>query len=341
MIGVIKDIIIHGIGNKSFSDGLKLSQDEVEVTEEVKESLCLSFREVVFSDATYQFFHESSELQLNPMYVYADRVFNSSNFVETSCNIARQLYENSDHPKIPAGELLVVLFEGCDYKGEKCKALGLFKSENKDKFFNFKYNKGTYSIVEQEGLNLGALKKGVIIYDTEKKDGYRLSVLMRANKLVDAKYWLNDFLHITQLSDSFYMTQQVISLTKGYVRDVLSKEDGISRVEQTEMLSRAVNYLTSNDYFDSESYSNEIFREEKFKDDFRQYSEELEGGDSISKSFEINKSEVKKKSRVLKSVIKLDKNFHIYVHGGEGLIKKGYDPESGMAFYQLYFKEEE
>lgn len=54
-----------------------------------------------------------------------------------------------------------------------------------------------------------------------------------------------------------------------------------------------------------------------------------------------SESAVKKSSRSMKSVIKLDKNFHIYVHGGEGLIKKGYDPETGMAFYQLYFKEEE
>ncbi len=341
MIGVIKNIIIHGIGNKSLSGGLKLSQNEVVLTEEVKDSLCLSLREVGFSDATFQFFHESGELQLNPMYVYADRVFNSANFVETSSNIARQLYESSDHPKIPAGELLVVLFDDCEYKGEKCKALGLFKSENKDKFFDIQYNKGSYSIIEQEGLNIGALKKGVIIYDTEKESGYRVSVLMRANKQVDAKYWLNDFLHITQFTDSFYRTQQVISLTKGYVKDVLSNDGGISKVEQTEILSRAVNYLTSNDNFDGDSYSNEVFRDEKYKTDFLRYSDEIEGGSSVSEQFEIDKSEVKKKSRVLKSVIKLDKNFHIYVHGGEGLIKKGYDPETGMAFYQLYFKEEE
>ena len=69
MIGVIKDIIIHRIGNKSFSDGLKLSQGEVKLTEEVKDSLCLSLRDVGFSDATYQFFHESGELQLNEPYV--------------------------------------------------------------------------------------------------------------------------------------------------------------------------------------------------------------------------------------------------------------------------------
>ena len=341
MIGVIKDIIIHGIGNKSFSDGLKLSQGEVELKDEVKESLCFSLRDVVFSDATYQFFHESGELHLNPMYVYADRIFNSLNFVETSCNIARQLYENSEHPKIPAGELLVVLFDNCEFKGEKCKALGLFKSESKDKFFDLKYCKGSYSIVEQEGLNIGALKKGVIIYDTEKENGYRVSVLMRANKQVDTKYWINDFLHIIQVSDSFYRTQQLISLTKNYVKDVLSTEKGISRVEQTEILSRAVNYLTTNDSFDDVSYSDEVFINEKYKDDFRRYSEESDRENSLLEPFEIDKTEVKKKSKLLKSVIKLDKNFHIYVHGGEGLIKKGYDPETGMAFYQLYFKEEE
>ena len=50
---------------------------------------------------------------------------------------------------------------------------------------------------------------------------------------------------------------------------------------------------------------------------------------------------MKKSSRSMKSVIRLDKNFHIYIHGGEGLIKKGYDEKTGMAFYQLYFKEED
>ena len=37
----------------------------------------------------------------------------------------------------------------------------------------------------------------------------------------------------------------------------------------------------------------------------------------------------------------LSKNLSPAILGGEGLIKKGYDPDSGMAFYQLYFKEEE
>jgi hypothetical protein len=42
----------------------------------------------------------------------------------------------------------------------------------------------------------------------------------------------------------------------------------------------------------------------------------------------------------MRSVIKLDKNFHIYVHGGEKMIQKGYDPETGMQYYQIFFNEE-
>ena len=99
--------------------------------------------------------------------------------------------------------------------------------------------------------------------------------------------------------------------------------------------------MTINDSFDETSYSDEVFRNEKYNNDFRRYSEESDSENSLLEPFEIDKSEVKRKTRLLKSVIKLDKNFHIYVHGGEGLIKKGYDPETGMAFYQLYFKEEE
>lgn len=343
MIGKIKEVIIHGIGNKTFSGGMRLSKNEVVLTEKVNKSLNASLSSAKFSDACFQFFHESGELRLNPMYVYVDRIFsNTDNFIETSCKIAIQLYESSEHPKIHAGELMVVLFENCEYKDKKCSALGLFKTETRDTFFDFKYNDGSYSIIEQEGLNFGGLEKGTIIYDLEKENGYCINVIMRANKQIDAKYWLNDFLHITQASDSFYKTRQIISLTRNYVKDVLSKDESVSRVGQTEILSRAASYLTTNENFDKDAFCDEVFRDEKYKDDFHRYEREIVGESAnLLGPFELDRSLIKKKSRELKSVIKLDKNFHIYVHGGDGLIKRGYDPDSGMAFYQLFFKEEE
>ena len=48
---------------------------------------------------------------------------------------------------------------------------------------------------------------------------------------------------------------------------------------------------------------------------------------------------VKKQQRHFKSVIKLDKNFHIYVHGDRKMIETGQD-EKGK-FYRLYFEKEQ
>ena len=49
----------------------------------------------------------------------------------------------------------------------------------------------------------------------------------------------------------------------------------------------------------------------------------------------------KKQQTKMKSVLKLDKNFHIYIHGDESRIRRGVDPETGMKFYQFYYDEEE
>ena len=54
--------------------------------------------------------------------------------------------------------------------------------------------------------------------------------------------------------------------------------------------------------------------------------------------FTISESAVKKQARSLKSVIKLDKNFHIYIHGDRELIEKGEDKKG--KFYKVYYQEE-
>jgi len=55
--------------------------------------------------------------------------------------------------------------------------------------------------------------------------------------------------------------------------------------------------------------------------------------------FEISNKAVKKQARVFKSVLKLDKNFHIYIHGDKKLIERGTD-EVGRKFYKIYYEEE-
>jgi hypothetical protein len=58
----------------------------------------------------------------------------------------------------------------------------------------------------------------------------------------------------------------------------------------------------------------------------------------IVDDFSISDSAVKKQARIFKNVIKLDKNFHIYVHGDRNLIERGTDKNG--KFYKIYYREE-
>ncbi len=56
--------------------------------------------------------------------------------------------------------------------------------------------------------------------------------------------------------------------------------------------------------------------------------------------FQISDNAVKGQKKHFKSIIKLDKKFHVYVHGGHGDMEKGYDEERGKKFYKLYYESE-
>ena len=59
----------------------------------------------------------------------------------------------------------------------------------------------------------------------------------------------------------------------------------------------------------------------------------------LAAQFDISPEAVKKQSRIFKSVIKLDRNFHIYVHGRTDLIEKGVDMD-GRKYYKIYYQDE-
>jgi hypothetical protein len=56
-------------------------------------------------------------------------------------------------------------------------------------------------------------------------------------------------------------------------------------------------------------------------------------------NFDISPQAVKKQAKAFKSVLKLDKNFHIYIHGNRELIEQGIDKD-GRKFYKIYFERE-
>ena len=193
------------------------------------------------------------------------------------------------------------------------------------------------------GFGLNKLDKGCLILNTEKERGYVLSVVDNTNRGGEAQYWMDDFLHCRQRKDEYYNTQSMLTLCKEFVTDYMPEQfEEVSKADQAEILNRSVNFFKENKTFEMEDFKQEVIGNEELIESFDTYKEEFQQANDmvVPDSFGISDSAIKKQSRNFKSVIKLDKNFHVYVHGDTKRIKKGVDPETGLNYYQLFFEEE-
>lgn len=123
----------------------------------------------------------------------------------------------------------------------------------------------------------------------------------------------------------------------------MDEEFDISKTDKIDLLNKSINYFKERDHFDMDEFSNEVLANEQGIESFKNYKRnyEKEFDTEIEDSFLISNAAVKKQAIVFKSVLKLDKNFHIYIHGNKELIEKGYDEEMKMSYYKVYFKEEQ
>jgi hypothetical protein len=126
------------------------------------------------------------------------------------------------------------------------------------------------------------------------------------------------------------------------VTQKLDDEFDLSKADKIDLLNRSMKYFKEKETFDMDEFTGEVIVNpqaiESFKSFKSQYEQEFEA--PIADVFEISSNAVKKQQRVYKSVLKLDRNFHIYIHGDKELIEKGFDDDKAMNYYKVYFKEE-
>ena len=289
----------------------------------------------------WNFTHEE-DLKFNEVSSYASEMFKGEDFTETSKKIAKHLYECSVHPNIKGGELFVVALTDVVYEDKRVNAIGLFKSETKDSFLRFVSLNNNLEVENELGANVNKLDKGCVMLDYQDEKGYYVFTLDSSNR-TDARYWTDDFLGIIPRQDEYTQTKDVLAATKEFVSKVLPVETPeVTKAQQVEILNKSVNYFKGNETFSMDGYKAEVFGDEKkihqFDRHLETYKQDREV--EIENDFAISDSAIKKHERKMRSVIKLDSNFHIYVHGGEQLIEQGYDAERGMKYYKLYYKEE-
>ncbi len=340
----ISKLIIHNVGNKIKHENLVLSQEMVILDEDLEELLKAFFLSSFKSEEQFQFYSDSY-LANNVVYGAVSEIFEDLNkFLWESETIAKHLYEISENPRVQGGELFVCYFEGeafenSDNKGEKVDFIGIFKTENKNPFLKIFPQNETFEIEKDYGIGLSKLDKGALIYNNGKETGYAVSVIDN-NKNGDIYYWFEDFLKVKQRDDEYFHTQETLAVYKDFITKQLPTEFEVSKADQADFLNKSINFFKEKEKFDFEEFTNEVLEDKNVIESFSNFKSDYENDMqvSISEGFAINEAAVKKQSRGFKSVIKLDKNFHIYVHGDRKMIETGQD-EKGK-YYRLYFEEE-
>lgn len=338
----IKYASVHYIGDAQ-SNVLILSEDSLILSEDLKATLGSYFLPAFSGEEQYSFCHPV-DIHLNELFVLVRELFSSkgNNLHDISKSIAQFLHSITSHPQIKAGELYVVYFSGCIYDNHPVDAVGVFKSENKEPFLHINKDKNSIAVTSMEGVSIKKLDKGALIINVNEEDGYRVHIVDNTNKGGDAQYWLKDFLQVEPVADNYHFTKSIITGVNDFIRNNLPEHFDILKSEQAELLSSSTSFFKENDMFSMDDFEKRVLRQDEIIRCFRNYVEDTDNIDLPSSGeFTLSHQAVQKQTRRMKSVIKLDKNFHIYVHGGEGMIKKGYDEASGMEFYQLFFKKEE
>ena len=336
----IRHLSVHSVGNKTADEGVYCTKAGIEVSAGLHDLLLGYFLTPFKSTEYFHLYHEESLLS-NEVYAAAQRMFERPNSLHAqSVLLAKYLYEQSSHPKIKSGELYVAYLADCVVDGEAVDAIGLFKSENKEPFLKVEPQDENLLMESELGINLHKLDKGCIIFNTERDKGYMVTVVDNTSRGAEASFWIDDFLHLRQRKDEYYNTQNVLTLCKNFVSNELPQQFEVSKADQADFLNRSVKFFKENDNFDMDEFANEVIAQPELIQSFNKYKTEYtkDFDIDIADNFAISNDAVKRQARGFKSVIKLDKNFHIYVHGNRELIERGTD-EKGK-FYKVYYKEE-
>ncbi len=339
----LRNIVVHNVGNKSKGENLSFSKSEFNMVDENINNILLQYFLSPFkTDEFYNFFHES-DINLNEVYNYVSKIFaDKTELYNQSKNISKHLFEQSTHPKIKGGEFYIAYLEDCVVDGELVDGIGLFKSENKDTYIRVYQQGDNFEIDYENGININKLDKGCLIFNTEKEQGYKISIVDTYNKGNEAVYWREDFLKIKPREDNYYSTSNFIDMCKSFSETVLTEDNNVDKKEQIEFIKRTQDFFKDNEEYKEESFHKEVINEPVIVDAFKEFKTDFEeaSGSKTGKEFDISENAVKKSQKFFKSVIKLDKNFHIYVHSRPNNMEKGFDESKQKKFYKLFYNDE-
>lgn len=337
-------IIVHQVGNKSLGEAIHYSNEPMLFRDDfVKESLLRYFLTPFKTDIYYHF--KPDRVDFMSVEKIATELFtNRSGFNIWSNELARLLYNQTMHPKIKGGEFYVCYFKDVMVDGELVDALGLFKTENKETFLKTVPIGDQLTVNAESGININKLDKGCLIFNTEQQTGYKIAIIDTNTKVAEiALYWIEDFLKATLKPGQYYHTKNFIDIARGFCEEILTEANGVSPEDKNRLLNEAVAHFKNKDKFNATEFEREVLKEPSVIEAFKDYQADFAKrmNVAVADEFDVSGTAVKKNAKYMRTVVKLDMNFHIYIHARHDYVEKGYDEEKGLKYYKLYYVNED
>lgn len=342
MQALLDQLMVHHVGNKANGESLLLSNSILRPDATISQLLQTYFLTPFKNEQFYNLWHDE-QLEKNDVFAAVSTLFDhKEEFVDRSKDLAKWLFEQSNHPKIKSGEFYVALFSDCHIEGEVVDAIGLFKAENKDTYLKVFARGNQMSVESDDGFNINKLDKGCLIFNLEREHGYVVSVVDNTNRGADALYWIDSFLGLRLRGDAFSHTRQAMTMCRKFISDEMPGSFEVSKADQADLLNRSLGYFKEAETFSLDDFNQKVMVQPEVMETFNNYCQKFseEYDVEIPEEFNVSEQAVKKEARGMKSVIKLDKNFHIYIHGDRARLRWGVDEETGLRYYQLLFESE-
>ncbi|MFN8166979.1 MAG: nucleoid-associated protein [Bacteroidia bacterium] len=340
---ILSSLSVHYTGNVTNGEDLILSNEPINIEDAGVDALLVRFFTGPFAAPIfYSFKSESGNPIDNVVCNSVQQIFkNPKSLHKHSVTLAKHVYEKAIHPQIKGGHFIVAFLENVFAGEEEVDAIAIFKVENLQSFITIGNTGEAFNVSMLEGINTEKLDKACLVFNTNEENGYKVCFVDRSNPSADAKYWTELFLSIEPLKDEYHHTKIAMDTAKTYVTKQLKEEFEVNKADQIDFLNRSAEYFKTNETFDKKQFEKEVFQDERIIKSFRDYSDRSGNNYSIE-DFDgevISPQAVQQQSKIFKSVLKLDKNFHIYIHGDRSNIERGVEKD-GRKYYKIYFDKE-
>jgi len=224
-------------------------------------------------------------------------------------------------------------FDMDEYSG---RAIGFYFAREKGNFLNLS---DSQPLIFQ-GLPIRKPEFGCLLIP-DQMDGFT-TFLLEPRADAGGTAWSKVIFPFHQITDDSFHAKQFFKMCKAFSEDVMVKEQHQPKENQVSFLSDSLQYTAENKAVNFENFKTEVLKEPAVIDAFDNFQEKYteERRWNPPDQFAVTDAVQNQAKKFVKSVIKLDKNFHIYVHGNKERIEKGFDEDRKLHYYQLWFDAE-